>query len=96
MSSGCRAQHQLDVFDTPGVSTTAFAYQVKLGLSYNVDPKTALFLQYRYMGTSGLAYGGARVSAGGGVWATSTSRGSDPTSRGKLSNALMSRFITTC
>lgn len=54
--------------ETPGVNTTVFAYQAKLGLSYNVDPKTALFLQYRYMGTAGFNYGGARVTAGGQVY----------------------------
>lgn len=50
---------------TPGVSTTVFAYQAKAGVSYNINPKTALFLQYRYTGSGGFGYGSARVNTGG-------------------------------
>ena len=52
------------ILRTPGLNQSAFAYQAKVGLSYQVSDWTSMFFQYRYGGTAGFKYGGATVTAG--------------------------------
>ena len=53
---------------SPNLNASVFTYQAKLGLSYNMTPQSALFLQYRYMGSAGFSYAGARATLGGEVF----------------------------
>lgn len=57
------------VVRTPGISQSAFGYLARAGLSYRMGDASALFLQYRYTGSSGFHYGGATVTVGGQTFA---------------------------
>lgn len=64
LNASAAVRNETVTVQTPGVDTTVFAYQAKAGVSYSLNAKTALFLQYRYMGTAGFPYGSARITAG--------------------------------